>query len=110
MTPSYHYRKLVGNRDNVEPMYQTRQKVGGDLIYDKVRLELTKKSWRWRVKSLWRGVPPHIRGIDGDIPRFKVELKQWLKIAKLPIWGYVGYKINVSIIIIVSKLMFFVKF
>ena len=76
-TPSYLHRKLVGET-TTESRYQTRQRVGGSMSHDKVRLELTRKSWRWRVKGLWAQMPPAIRGISGNMAMFKLELKSWL--------------------------------
>ena len=75
--PLYLYQKLVGKREE-EPRYQTRQQVGGSLRRDHARLELTKKSWRWRVQKAWGELPPKIRGINGNLMEFKSELKTWV--------------------------------
>ena len=76
-SPLYLFGKLIGDR--TEPRYLTRLKVGGDLGLDPFRLELTRKSWRWRVKGLWREIPSQIREITGNISEFKIELKRWLQ-------------------------------
>ena len=76
-SPHYLHEKLVGDKE--EPRYLTRLKVGGDLGQDNFRLELTRKSWRWRVRSLWGEVPPYIREISGNMKMFKIELKRWLQ-------------------------------
>ena len=61
-SPLYLFEKLAGEKQ--EPRYLTRLKVGGDLSQDTFRLELTRKSWRWRVKSLWWEAPTHIRELE----------------------------------------------
>ena len=76
-TPSYLHLKLAGEQTG-EPRYLTRRRVGGDMSHDPLRLELTRKSWRWRVKELWDRLPTSIRGITGNIKTFKSELKMWL--------------------------------
>ena len=75
--PAYLYRKLVGEEGR-EPRYQTRQGFLGNLTYDPLKLELTRKSWRWRVKEQWRELPSSIRGITADMKQFKTELKKYL--------------------------------
>ena len=76
-SPRYLHEKLVGDRE--EPRYLTRLRVGGDLGQDTFRLELTRKSWRWRVKILWGEIPSNIRDITGKTELFKTELKRWLQ-------------------------------
>ena len=68
--PAYFHRKLVGESQR-EARYLTRQKVGGDMCHDALRLELTRKSWRWRVNHIWPQIPPHIRGISGNTKKIK---------------------------------------
>ena len=77
-SPAYLHMKLVGEKSAEEPRYNTRQRVGGQMSHDPLRLELTRKSWRWRVKGLWSQLPTEIRGITGNIKSFKTELKKWL--------------------------------
>ena len=76
--PEYLYEKLVGGHSR--PKYVTRLCVGGDLRYGPgmhANLSLTKKSWRWRVRSMWADVPISVRKIT-NYNGFKVELKKWL--------------------------------
>ena len=75
--PRYLYEKLVGEKEPVS-RYMTRLKVGVDMVSDPFRLELARKSWRWRVKKQWGKVPGRIRGIEGNMRLFKSELKKWL--------------------------------
>ena len=76
--PEYLYEKLTGGAKR--PNYTTRLCVGGDLRYGpgiQANLSLTKKSWRWRVRSMWADVPVSVRKID-NFKSFKLELKKWL--------------------------------
>ena len=77
--PEYLHEKLVGGRDR--PSYATRLCIGGNLRSGpgmKANLNLTKQSWRWRVRYMWEEVPILVRSIQGSLNKFKAELRKWL--------------------------------
>ena len=76
--PQYLHEKLVGGRRR--PYYATRLVAGGDLRQGQEmqpRLDLTKQSWRFRMRDDWVKVPVEIRTIE-KLDEFKKELKKWL--------------------------------
>ena len=76
--PVYLHEKLVGGRRR--PHYATRLVTGGDLSQGQEmqpRLDLTKQSWRFRVRDGWVQVPVEIRACE-KLDNFKKELKKWL--------------------------------
>ena len=76
--PQYLHEKLVGGRRR--PHYATRLVAGGDISQGQEmqpRLDLTKQSWRFRVRGDWVKVPVAIRTME-TLDLFKKELKKWL--------------------------------
>ena len=73
----YLHEKIVGGRRR--PYYATRLEAGGERQGQEMqpRLDLTKQSWRFRMRDDWVKVPVQIRTIE-KLDEFNKELKKWL--------------------------------